>query len=101
LGKYRALCEKGNPKAIPTMCVLTVKRDENLNPLWAKSWIVVLDNHKDHVWSKTDRFAPILHSNSLQFLVSMAIEKCCPLCQGDCKNAFCQGILPPKEVTIV
>jgi hypothetical protein len=24
-----------------------------------------------------------------------------PLCQGDCKNAFCQGILPPDEITIV
>jgi hypothetical protein len=25
LGKYRALCEKGAPQAIPTMCVLTIK----------------------------------------------------------------------------
>ncbi len=100
LGKYCALCEKGAPKAIPTMCVLTVKRDENLNPLRAKSWIIVLGNHKNHVWSKSNRFAPVLHSNSLQFLVSMA-KKHCLLCQGDCKNAFCQGILPPKEVTII
>jgi hypothetical protein len=33
LGKYHALCKKGAPNAIPTMCVLTVKCDENLNPL--------------------------------------------------------------------
>jgi hypothetical protein len=83
------------------MCVLTVKRDENLNPLWAKSWIVILGNHEDPVWSKSDCFAPVLCSDSLSFLVSLAIEKRRPLCQGGCKNAFCQGILPPKEVTIV
>ncbi len=101
LGKYRALREKGAPKAIPVMCVLTVKRDENLNPLRAKSWIIILGNHENHVWSKSNRFAPVLCSNSLHFLVSMAVEKRCPLCQGDCKKAFCQGILPPKEVTII
>jgi hypothetical protein len=33
LGVYCTLCKKGASKAIPTMCVLTVKRDENLNPL--------------------------------------------------------------------
>jgi hypothetical protein len=33
LSKYQALHKKGAPKAIPTMCVLMVKRDENLNPL--------------------------------------------------------------------
>jgi hypothetical protein len=44
LGEYRALCEKGAPKAIPTMCVLVIKKDEQLMPLWAKSHIVVLDN---------------------------------------------------------
>jgi hypothetical protein len=33
LGKYCALWEKGAPKAIPTMCVLTIKKDENLLPL--------------------------------------------------------------------
>ncbi len=26
---------------------------------------------------------------------------CHPLCEDDCKNAFCQGILPPDEITIV
>jgi hypothetical protein len=34
------------------------------------------------------------------FLVSMVVEKHCPLHQVDCKNAFCQGILPPEEVTL-
>jgi hypothetical protein len=30
LGEYWTLCEKGVPKAIPTMCILTIKKDENL-----------------------------------------------------------------------
>ncbi len=31
----------------------------------------------------------------------MAVASRRPLRQGDCTNAFCQGILPPGEVTIV
>jgi len=42
LAKYRALREKGAPRAIPTMCVLTIKKDEQLLPLRAKSRILVL-----------------------------------------------------------
>jgi hypothetical protein len=80
LGKYCTLREKGAPKAIPTMCILTVKRGENLNLLRAKSWIVVLGNHKDCVWSKCNHFAPVLCSNSLWFLVLMAVKKHCQLC---------------------
>jgi hypothetical protein len=83
------------------MCVLTIKRDENLLPHCAKSRIVVLSNHKNRVWSKSDKYAPVLRGGSLRFLVSMAIQQRRPLCEGDCKNAFCQGILPPEEVTIV
>jgi hypothetical protein len=101
-GEYWALCKKGAPKAIPNMCILTIKKDENLLPLQAKSRIVVLGNHEDRVWSKSDCFAPVLHQDTLCFLVSsLAVEKHCPLCQGDCKNAFCQGILPVDEITIV
>ncbi len=33
LGKYCTLGEKGAPCAIPTMCVLTIKRDKNLLPI--------------------------------------------------------------------
>jgi hypothetical protein len=49
LGEYCALRKKGAPKAIPTMCVLTIKKDENLLPLRAKSRIVVLGNHEDRL----------------------------------------------------
>jgi len=49
LGDYRTLHKKGAPKAIPTMCILTIKKDENLLPLRAKSRIVVLGNHEDRL----------------------------------------------------
>ena len=101
LGEYRALCEKGAPKAIPTMCMLTVKKDENLLSLQAKSRIIVLGNHEDCLWSKSDRFTPVLCKDSLRFLISIAVQKRRALHQGDCKNAFCQGILPPEETSIV
>jgi hypothetical protein len=47
LGEYCTLQEKGAPWAIPTMCVLTIKKDENLCSFRAKSCIVILDNHED------------------------------------------------------
>jgi hypothetical protein len=101
LGEYHALCKKGAPQAIPTTCVLTIKRDKNLLPQHAKSWIVVLGNHEDRLWSKLDKFTLVLCGDLLCFLISMAVQKHHCLHQGNCKNAFCQGILPPEEVTII
>ncbi len=89
LGKYRALQEKGAPKTIPTMCVLTIKKDKHLIPLRAKSCVVVLGNHEGRDWSKSERFAPVLQFNSLQFLVSLLAQHHHGLRQGDCKNTFC------------
>jgi hypothetical protein len=82
------------------MCVLTIKKEEQLMPLQAKSRIVILGNQKDRDWSKSDRFAPILRFDSLRFLVSLTVQRRRGLKQGDCKNAFCQGIIPPEETTI-
>jgi hypothetical protein len=36
----------------------------------------------------------------MRLIVSMAIEGQRTLQQGNCKNAFCQGILPPGKITI-
>ena len=83
------------------MCVLTIKRDENLLPLRAKSRIVVLGNHEDRDWSKSEKYAPVLRADSLRLMVSLAVENRRVLKQGDCKNAFCQGDLPADETTIV
>ena len=101
LGEYRALREKGAPKAIPTMCVLTIKKDEQLLPLRAKSRIVALGNLEERFWSKSDRFAPVLRQDSLRFLASLSVQKRRALQQGDCKNAFCHTALPENEVTII
>ena len=70
-------------------------------PLRAKSRVVVLGNREGRDWSKSERFAPVLRFDSLRFLVSLSAQHRRGLQQGDCKNAFCQGILPPEEVTIV
>ena len=83
------------------MCVLTIKKDKNLLPLRAKSQIVVLGNHEDPVWTKSKKFAPVLRSDSLCFLTSLAVNHHRTLKQGDVKNAFCNSDLPPEKVTIV
>ena len=70
-------------------------------PLRAKSRIVVLGNREHHDWSKNNCFAPVLCFDSIRFLVSMSTQHRRALKQGDCKNAFCQGILPAEETTIV
>lgn len=62
---------------------------------------MVLGNHEERVWSKAEKFAPVLRFDSLRFLTSLAVEKRRTLKQGDCKNAFCQGELPPEELTII
>jgi hypothetical protein len=99
--EYRALCEKGAPQAIPTMCDLTIKKDKMMNTLCEKSCIVILGNHEDRVWTKSEKYAPVLHPDSMRLMVSIATEHRCILKQGDCKNAFCQGILPEDKITIV
>jgi hypothetical protein len=99
LAKYRALLAKGAPHAIPTMCVLSIKKDKMLDPLQAKSCIVVLGNHEDRVWTKPEKYAPILWPGTMRLFVGMAVRRI--LKQGDCKNTFCQGILRDEDITIV
>jgi hypothetical protein len=101
LARYRTLRTKGTPCAIPTMCVLSIKKDKMLNPPCAKSRIVLLGNHEDCVWMKSKKYAPVLCPDTLCLMVSMTVKRHCTLKQGDCKNAFCQGILPADDVTIV
>jgi hypothetical protein len=101
VAEYCAVCKKGAPCTIPTMCVITIKKDEMMNQLRAKFRIVVLGNHKDRVWTKLEKYAPVLLPDSMHLMVSLAMERRCTLKQGNCKNAFCQGILPDDEITIV
>jgi hypothetical protein len=83
------------------MCVLTIKPDEMLQPHCTKSRIVVLGNHKERIWTKSEKYAPVLCPDTLCLIVSMAVQQRHTLKQGDCKNAFCQSVLPPDEITIV
>ena len=82
------------------MCVMTIKRNENMAPVRAKSRIVVLGNLKGCLWEKSEKYAPVLQYSSLRFLASMATESCLVIKQGDCNNAFCNACLPADEITI-
>ena len=83
------------------MCVLVIKPDKDGKPNRAKSRIVVLGNHEDHYFSKSQRYAPVLKYSSLRLLCSKAVEAKRVLQQGDCKNAFCHALLPEDELTVV
>ena len=71
---YLQLRRKGLiPKALPSMCVLLVKHDKNGNPDRAKSRIVVLGNFEERIYSKSDRYAPVLKYCSLRLLTAKAV----------------------------
>ncbi len=72
-----------------------------LNPLQAKSHIIVLGNHEDRIWTKPEKYAPVLQPDTMHLLVSMAVKQRRTLKQGNCKYAFCQGIFLDNEITIV
>ena len=65
---------KGIPKAIPSMCVMTIKRYENMAPDRTKSHIFVFGNLENRLWAKSEKYAPVLHYSSLRLLTSMATE---------------------------
>ena len=83
LGEYRALCEQDAPRALSTMCFLTIKTNKNINPVKPKSRIVVLCNHEECAWTKSDKNALVLYLDSLQFLVSDAVYQRRRLKKGD------------------
>ena len=101
--EYQQLVSKygENAQAIPSMNLFTVKKDKSGNPVRAKSRIVVLGNLERRIWSREDKYAPVLSSISTRLLVSMACQDGRTLKSGDCKNAFCNGILPDDEICIV
>jgi hypothetical protein len=98
--EYRKVEETHGP-AIQSMCVLVTNKDEHGNPVHAKSCIVVLGNKDPHQWTNGDCFAPVETQSAVRLLVSLAIEHNTFAQQGDCKNAFCNPVLPDDEVVIV
>jgi hypothetical protein len=97
--EYRA--KYSNYQILPTMCVQTVKTDEEGLPVRAKSRIVALGNHEDRIWEKSEKFAPVLRDESARLMTSMAIQMGRKEKQGDCKNAFCQSYLPKGETILL
>jgi glycosyltransferase involved in cell wall biosynthesis len=86
---------------IPTMNVQTIKKDEVGDPdRVKKSRIVALGNFEDRVWSKSEKYAPVLRDESSRAMTSMAVEMGRREKQGDCKNAFVQSYLPKDETII-
>ena len=86
---YLALRRKGLiPRALPSMCVIVVKNNKDGNPDRAKSRIVILGNHEDAYYTKSERYAPVLKYPSLRLLVFESVKYKRILQQGDCKNAF-------------
>jgi hypothetical protein len=83
------------------MCVLTIKREQMFNPLCTKLCIIALGNHKDRIWTKSEKYAPVLHIDLMQLITSLVVEKRRMLKLGNCKNTFCQGILPNDKITII
>jgi hypothetical protein len=99
--EYFRLCRETGIKAIPSMCVFTVKKDSSGKPVRAKSRIVVLGNKDPRNWSKSDCYAPVISLPMVRMLTALAVQKRRTLKQGDCKLAFVQAVLPPEELTIV
>ena len=85
------------------MCVMTIKRDENMAQVRTKSRIVVLGNFEGRPWEKSEKYAPVLQYSLLRLLTSMVKESCrvLKLKQGDCKNVFCNARLLADETTII
>ena len=88
-------------QAIPTMNLSTIKPDMEENPTREKSRIVALGNLEKRILSREDRYAPVLSASAAQLLTSMTVGDDRQLKQGDCRNPFCNGILPHDKICIV
>ena len=88
---------KGNPLNV----CLSSEKLQIWKPLGTKSQIVVLGNFEDCPYQKYQRYAPVLKYISLRLLTAKAVGYKRILQQGDCKNGFCNAILPDNEVTVI
>ncbi len=100
LNSYQALQAKGPPLTIPTMCILTLQKDKMLKQIQVKVCIVVFWQSQRLRMDKSKKFTPVLHLDTMRLITSMVVEKRCSLKQGNCNNAFCQGILPDDKITM-
>ena len=102
LGDYRALREEGSPEQFPLCAFWLSSRMRTFSqcvPSYA--YIVVLGNHENRIWTKSEKFALVLWPDLLRYIASLAVQKRRLLKQGDCKNMFCDGDLLENGVAIV
>ena len=85
---------------IPTMCVLTIKHKDGYAHR-VKSRIVVLGNQQTIQYQLNQKYAPVLTQTQFRLILSLTVQHKRYLCQGDVKNAFCNGTLPDDEVVVV
>jgi hypothetical protein len=98
--EFRCLQKHYGIRAIPSMCIFTVKHHNGV-PTRAKSRVVVLGNLEQKSWSKTDCFSPVFSIPMIRLLTALAVHNGRTLKQADCKFAFIQATLPSEEVTVV
>ena len=82
------------------MVVQTVKQNEHGDPDRAKSRIVALGNYEDDIWTKHDKFAPVINKTNHRILTTIAVDMGCRQKQANCKNAFLHPELPSNETVI-
>ena len=101
--QYHAYVVKYGERArfIPTIHLFSIKPDMDGSPNRVKSRIVALGNLERRVWSREDKYAPVLSSTAARLLVLMAVEDGRHLKQADYTNTFCNGVLPEDEICIV
>ena len=83
------------------MNLFAIKPGMDGSPNRAKSRIVALGNPERRIWSRADKYAPVLSSIAVRLLTSTAVDDGRRLKQANYKNAFCNGILPENEICIV
>ena len=61
------------PKAVPSMCVLVVKKDKDGKPPRAKYRIVVFGNFEYRIYQKSQRYSPLLKYSSHYLLSAKSV----------------------------
>ena len=88
-------------KAIPSLCLLSVKNYKDAKPLRAKSCIVVLGKFEDGLYQKSHIYALVLKYSSLFLLTAKSVDNKLILQKGYFNNAFCNTNIPDDEFTVI
>ena len=101
LQNIRKTCASSLGLSLPSMTIVTIKKDSSRNPLKAKYHIVVFSNHENKAWRKSDMYVSICSQLDMRVLLSLAISHNRSFKQADCKNFCLQSDLQDNESGIV